>query len=151
MTIVRNAVLSIKSPAFVNSEFIPAQYACNGAGISPALLIEEIPLETVSLALVVEDPDAPNGTYDHWVMWNIPVKNKIEENTAPGTQGKNSNGENKYMGPCPPSGQSHRYHFKIYALDAKLDLPESAGKKELLKAMENHIIGTGQLTGLYKK
>jgi Raf kinase inhibitor-like YbhB/YbcL family protein len=129
---------------------IPAKYTCSGSNINPELTIKDIPSEAKSLALIVEDPDAPNGTFDHWIMWNIPVKEKIEENSVPGTQGKNGKNENKYMGPCPPSG-THHYHFGIYALGSKLDLPAGTDKKGLLKAMEGNILGKGELVGLYKK
>ena len=98
----------------------------------------------------MDDPDAPSGTFDHWIMWNIPPIDKIEENSAPGIQGINSKNQNKYYGPCPPSG-THHYHFRIYALDTKLDIPEKSDKKALLKALEGHIIATGELIGVYKK
>jgi Raf kinase inhibitor-like YbhB/YbcL family protein len=150
MTIVANKTLLIKSPAFANGGFIPSKYTCNGANINPELTIKDIPGDTKSLALIVDDPDAPKGTFDHWVMWNIPVKEKIEENSAPGMQGKNGKNENKYIGPCPPSG-THHYHFRVYALDTKFDLPVNTDKKNLLKAIEGHILGTGEIIGLYKK
>jgi Raf kinase inhibitor-like YbhB/YbcL family protein len=100
--------------------------------------------------VIVEDPDAEGGTIDHWLMWNIPVTDKIEENSALGIQGKNSKLENKYMGPCPPEG-THHYHFMVYALDAKLDLPADSDKSKLLTAMKGHMLSSGDLTGLYKK
>ncbi len=140
----------IKSPAFEDNEFIPSQYTCDGANINPELSFADVPEKTVTMALIMDDPDAPNGTFDHWLMWNIPVTNKIEENSALGVQGKNGRLENKYTGPCPPSG-THHYHFKIYALDKKLDLSPDADKTKLLAAMEGHILSTGELTGLYKK
>jgi hypothetical protein len=98
----------------------------------------------------VEDPDASKGTFDHWLMWDIPVKDTIEENSASGTQGTNGRGELKYTAPCPPSGV-HHYHFKIYALDNRLEIPAGSDKTALLKAMEGHIIGNGELIGVYKK
>lgn len=150
MAIVVNKTLTIKSPAFANNDFIPSKYTCTGDNINPEIQIKDVPGEAKSLALIIDDPDAPNGTFDHWVMWNIPVKDKIEENSSPGAQGRNGKKENKYTGPCPPSG-THHYHFKVYALDTKLDLPIDTDKKSLLKAMENHIIATGELVGLYKK
>jgi Raf kinase inhibitor-like YbhB/YbcL family protein len=150
MSLVINKTLSVKSPAFSNNDFIPSNYSCEGSNINPELTISEIPKDARSLALIMDDPDAPKGTFDHWVMWNIPVTEKISENSVPGAQGKNGKNENKYTGPCPPSG-THHYHFKIYALDTKLDLPISTDKKALLKAMEGHIIGSGELIGLYKK
>jgi Raf kinase inhibitor-like YbhB/YbcL family protein len=149
MAIVANKTLIIKSPAFGNNNFIPSKYSCNGININPELVISDIPKEAKSLALVVDDPDAPN-VFDHWVMWNIPIQHRIEENSAPGAQGKNGKGENKYTGPCPPSG-THHYHFRIYALDAKLDLPVNIDKKMLLNAMDGHILALGELIGLFKK
>ena len=142
--------LIIKSPAFTENDFIPSKYSCDGLNVNPALTIKNIPKDAKSLALIMDDPDAPNGTFDHWVIWNIPVKEKIQENSTPGTQGKNGRQENKYTGPCPPNG-THHYHFRIYALDTKLDLPTSTDKKGLLIAMENHIVATGELIGLYKR
>lgn len=150
MAIVANKTLTVKSPAFENNQSIPSKYTCDGSNINPALSIKDIPKESKSLALVIDDPDAPKGTFDHWIMWNIPVKEMIEENSAPGAQGKNGKGENKYYGPCPPSG-THHYHFHVYALDTKLDLPVNTDKNALLKAMEGHIIGQGELIGTYKK
>lgn len=150
MAIVLNKPLTIKSPAFANNEWIPAKYTCVGSNINPALSITDIPNGTESLALIVDDPDAPNGTYVHWVMWNIPVISVIDENSAPGIQGKNGKGENKYFGPCPPTG-IHHYNFKIYALDTKLILPLQADKNALLKAMDKHILASGGLIGLFKR
>ena len=149
LAIVASRTLTIKSPAFANNDFIPVKYSCNGANINPELIVSDIPEGTRSLALVIDDPDASKGTFDHWVMWNIPVKDKIEEDSAPGAQGRNSKNENKYIGPCPPSG-THHYHFRIYALDTKLDLPVSTDKHELLKAIDGHILAVGLLTGLFK-
>lgn len=150
MTTVLKKPLLVTSPEFSNNEIIPARYTCIGSDINPELRIAGIPENTKSLALIVDDPDAPNGTFDHWVMWNIPVVAKIEKNTAPGIQGKNGKGENKYMGPCPPSG-THHYNFKIYALDTKLDLHSDSDKKALLQAMNNHILASGGLIGLFNK
>ncbi len=134
---------------FGNNEFIPKKYTCQGEDINPKLIIKDIPNGTKTLALIMDDPDAPMGTWVHWVMWNIPPGN-IEENSAPGVQGVNSWGRNEYGGPCPPSG-IHRYFFKVYALDTELDLPETTTKEGLLKAMEGHILASAQLVGLYKK
>lgn len=142
--------LVVTSPDFLNNEMIPAAYTCIGADINPQIRVSGIPDNTKSLAIIVDDPDAPNGTFDHWVMWNIPVMNRIEKNTAPGIQGKNGKGQNKYMGPCPPTG-THRYNFNVYALDRTLDLPAGSAKNELLQAMDNHILASGELTGLFNK
>ena len=150
MTAISPASLTIKSSAFAPNELIPVKYTCDGSGINPPLTVKDIPKDAKSLALIMDDPDATNGTFDHWIMWNIPLKETMEENNAPGTQGKNGKHENKYTGPCPPSG-THHYHFKIYALDTKLDLPVNTDKKALLEAMNSHIIGVGELVGLYKR
>jgi Raf kinase inhibitor-like YbhB/YbcL family protein len=144
------ATLTLESPAFRNNEFIPTQFTCDGSGINPPLRISDIPAETQSLALIVDDPDAPNGTFDHWLMWNISPHGRIDENAVPGVIGRNGKGDNRYTGPCPPSG-IHHYHFKVYALDVMLNLSEGATKGELEKSMEGHVIGTGVLIGLYQK
>jgi Raf kinase inhibitor-like YbhB/YbcL family protein len=150
MVIVSESNLTVKSMAFENNDFIPSKYTCDGASFSPPLTIEGIPKNTVSLAIIMDDPDAP-GTFDHWVMWNIPpAMDQVAANSSPGVQGKNSKNENKYTGPCPPSG-THHYHFRVYALDTKLDLPLTTDKKELLKKMDGHILATGELIGLYKR
>ncbi len=144
--------LTVKSPAFESNQLIPTKFSCDGQEISPPLNIEGVPPEARSLALILEDPDAPRGTFDHWVVWNIPPTRKIEENTTPGDVGLNSAGENSYIGPCPPTGTTHRYFFKFYALDAKLALnTRSTRKKELEKAMQGHILAQGELVALYKR
>ncbi|TRW98044.1 YbhB/YbcL family Raf kinase inhibitor-like protein [Flavobacterium gawalongense] len=150
MSTIISTILTIKSPAFKNNEFIPSKYTCDGLNINPELIIEDIPVNTKSLAIIVDDPDAPNGTFCHWLLWDIPPKTTIKEDSRPGTQGRNSIHENKYFGPCPPSG-THHYHFKVYALDAKLNLPPNTGEKELLNTMRGHIISSGDLVGLYKR
>lgn len=150
MALVMNATLTVKSPAFANNDFIPKKYTCDGAGVNPPLTLEGLPEKTQSLAIIMDDPDAPKGTFDHWVVWNIPPATEIKENTKAGTTGKNGRNENKYTGPCPPSG-THHYHFKVYALNTNLDLPDHTTKEELLKAMEGKILAMGELTGLYDK
>lgn len=145
-----DTVLSVKCPAFGENEMIPVKYTCSGENINPEISISGIPAETKSLALIMDDPDAPSGDFVHWVMWNILTDGKISENSAPGVQGVNDFGENKYGGPCPPSG-THHYHFKIYALDTKLELPAETDKQGLLKAMEGHVLASGELVGLFKK
>jgi len=142
--------MKILSPKFENNGFIPKKFTCQGEDVSPAVIIEDIPKEAKSLALIVDDPDAPMGTWVHWVVFDIPLINCIEENSIPGKQGRNDFGGNNYGGPCPPSG-THRYFFKIYALDKILNLTEGIAKKELEKAMEGHVLGQAELIGLYKK
>jgi Raf kinase inhibitor-like YbhB/YbcL family protein len=143
-----NSPLTVTSTAFANNHYIPLKYTCATQNVNPALLIDHLPKNTKSLAVIVCDSDAAFGSFDHWIMWNIPPQKKIEENTAPGKQGANSNRENKYTGPCPISGV-HTYHFRVYALDTKLNLPDSTNKKTLEKAMKAHIISSGELIGLY--
>jgi Raf kinase inhibitor-like YbhB/YbcL family protein len=142
--------VTVRSPAFTNRGYIPFKYTCEGSNINPPLEIGNIPAKAKSLAIIVDDPDAPGGTVDHWLMWNIPVKGKIEEDSSPGLEGKNVNKENKYTGPCPPAG-THAYHFKVYVLDENLLLAKGANKKSLEKAMEGHTLAFGELIGLYKK
>jgi Raf kinase inhibitor-like YbhB/YbcL family protein len=150
MSVTASSTLVIKSPAFEDNEFISSKYTCDGVNVNPEISIGEIPKNTKSLAIIVDDPDAPSGSFCHWLMWNIAPKNSIKENSAPGIQGRNSFGENKYDGPCPPSGK-HHYHFKVYALNTKLNLLVSTDKNELEKAMKDHIIARGELVGLYKR
>jgi len=143
--------MTVSSPAFKEGQTIPEQYTCEGKNVSPALNISGYPDKTVTLALIMHDPDAPMaGGFTHWVAFNIDTANQIEENTSPGTAGSNSSNKRGYTGPCPPTG-THHYKFKVYALDAKLDLKKGATKAELEKAMEGHILSQGMLTGLYKK
>lgn len=142
--------MRLSSPEFKNNDFIPRKFTCQGEDINPALIIEEMPKETESLALIVDDPDAPMGTWIHWVVYDIAPVSRIEENSIPGKQGSNDFGRKNYGGPCPPSG-THRYFFKIYALDTMLNLREGISKSGLEKAMEGHILAKAELIGLYKK
>jgi Raf kinase inhibitor-like YbhB/YbcL family protein len=142
--------LTITSPAFERNKLIPSKYTCDGDDVNPPLNIKGTPEETKSLVLIVDDPDAPMGTWDHWIVWNIPPTNKIEENSDPGTEGLNDFRKHSYGGPCPPSG-THRYFFKVYALDTKLDLSPNSTKKDVEKAMKNHILAKGELVGLYSR
>jgi Raf kinase inhibitor-like YbhB/YbcL family protein len=142
--------LIISSPAFKNEGDIPSKYTCEGQNINPPLNIEGIPEEATSLVLVVEDPDAPRGTFDHWLVWNIEPTSAIGENTSPGISGKNSGAKTGYYGPCPPSG-SHRYYFNVYALNRNIDLPAGSDRKALQEAMQSYIIAKGGIMGRYKK
>ncbi len=145
--------LKITSPSFKDGEMIPRKYTCQGDDVNPQLDISGIPENTKSLVLIMDDPDAPMGTWDHWIVWNIsPDTKTIAENSVPAgaVQGKNSWGRNDYGGPCPPSG-THRYFFKLYALDTTLDIPEKSKKKDVEKAMQGHILEQAQLMGKYKK
>jgi Raf kinase inhibitor-like YbhB/YbcL family protein len=143
--------MTISSPAFLDGQSIPKQYTCDGDGINPPLEFSGVPAEAKSLALLLEDPDAPGGTWIHWLMWNIsPSTNQIAENSVPqeATQGQGSSGQNVYGAPCPPSG-IHHYIFTVYALSSELSLPSYSTSTNLQSAMQDHIISQAQLTGLY--
>jgi Raf kinase inhibitor-like YbhB/YbcL family protein len=142
--------LTISSAEFSQGGHIPKKYSCEGEDINPPLEISGFPKETKTLAIIVEDPDAPHGIFDHWVAWNIEPNEAITENANVGSSGRNSFGKTGYGGPCPPSG-SHRYYFKVYALDTRLDLAADSDKKQLQEAMEGHILASGELMGHYKK
>jgi len=142
--------MKIISLEFQNNQLMPSKFTCDGENINPALVIENIPQGAKSLALIMDDPDATIGTFVHWVTFDIPVTSKIEEGSTPGKKGNNTTGQKKYIGPCPPSG-THRYFFKIYALDTILNLNEGITKAQLEEAMDNHILDQAELIGLYKK
>ena len=142
--------MRVTCPAFGNEKFIPKKFTCDGPDINPTLVIGGIPAGTKSLALIVDDPDAPGGTWVHWVVYNIPVIEQIDEDSIPGEQGMNDFGKMDYGGPSPPSG-THRYCFKLYALNTRLALGEGVDKEALEAAMEGHIIDQAELTGLYKR
>lgn len=141
------------SPAFKTSESIPEKYTCKGENISPELVIQDTNPLAKSLAIIVDDPDATNGDWMHLIMWNIdPKTQSIPENSIPkgATVGKNDFGQNNYGGPCPPSGV-HRYFFKLYALDSKLELTSFSSKSDLEKAMQGHIIEMKDFFGIFNK
>lgn len=140
--------LNITSPAFKNEGDIPTRYTCDGEELSPPLHIDQIPEQTRTLALIAEDPDAPQGTFDHWIAWNIQTQAIIAEGERPGISGHNSAGKTGYHPPCPPDG-THRYYFYFFALDTAIDLPAGASKEELKQAMEGHIIARGDIMGHY--
>lgn len=146
----------ITSSEFTNNQSIPSKYTCDGnppaGGINPPLEFSDIPENTKSFVLIVDDPDAPVGTWVHWVVFNIPQDVKeIKEHSVPsGIEGITSFGKTGYGGPCPPSG-THHYHFKVYALDTTLPLGSQADKKAILEAAQNHIVAQGELIGLYSK
>jgi Raf kinase inhibitor-like YbhB/YbcL family protein len=143
----------ISSPAFENSGAIPSRYTCDNIDVSPPLLIENVPSAAKSLALIVDDPDAPVGTWVHWVVWNIdPAVSEIKENSVPkgGMEGINDFRKHAYGGPCPPSG-THRYFFKLYALDRTLSIATHSEKAHVEKAMSGHVIASAQLMGKYRR
>ena len=145
--------LKLSSPAFQHNQMIPSKHTCDGADVNPPLVIENVPPEAKSLALIMDDPDAPAGTWVHWVVWNIdPGTHEIRENSAPSgaMQGINDFRKHNYGGPCPPSG-THRYFFKLYALDVTLTLGQNTAKAALERAMKGHVVVQSQLIGLYKR
>ena len=143
--------ISITSPSFQSGGDIPTKFTCNGTNVSPELQISSVPNEAKSVVLIVDDPDAPRGLFTHWIVWNIdPKTTRVAENSAPtaGVQGTNDFGKRNYGGPCPPSGM-HRYFFKIFALDTKLELKPSARRAELDAAMRGHVLTQGELMARY--
>jgi len=151
--------IQLTSTAFAEGKPIPAKYTCDGADLSPPLKWSNVPEGTKSLALISDDPDAPVGTWVHWVIYNIPPdatelaeglpKSEVLTNGA--KQGMTDFKRIGYGGPCPPPGRPHRYFFKVYALDAELDLKPGATKQQLLRAMDGHILAEGQLMGTYQR
>jgi len=152
------AEIKLTSSAFAEGELIPRKYTCDGENVSPPLAWEPGPESTKSFALICDDPDAPLKTWVHWVIFNIPADTRNlpenvprEKTLANGAkQGKNDSRKIGYVGPCPPGG-THRYFFKLYALDTLLDLEPGITKKDLLKAMEGHVLAQGTLMGRYKR
>ncbi|MDE2025681.1 MAG: YbhB/YbcL family Raf kinase inhibitor-like protein [Patescibacteria group bacterium] len=144
--------MHLTSSVFVNNGTIPSKYTCDGENVNPPLAIEDVPVTAKSLALIVDDPDAPMGTWVHWVAFNIPpTLQTIQENSIPsGVQSETSFGKLGYGGPCPPSGV-HHYHFKLYALDTMLSLDQSAKKSDVVHAMQEHILAQTELVGLYSR
>jgi Raf kinase inhibitor-like YbhB/YbcL family protein len=149
----------ISSSAFSEGEMIPKKFSCEGADVSPPLRWSEPPTATHSFALIMDDPDAPAGTWVHWVLYNLPANTKelpegVEkrEQLASGAlQGRNDFGKIGYGGPCPPPGKPHRYYFKLYALDSKLEVKAGATKADLERAMKGHTLGQTQLVGRYSR
>jgi Raf kinase inhibitor-like YbhB/YbcL family protein len=145
--------LKIESPAFGENEKVPAEFTCDGDNINPQLDISGVPGGTVSLVLIVDDPDAPGGTWVHWTMWNLdPSTTNISENSVPAgvIEGVTDFGVPGYGGPCPPSG-THRYFFKLFALDITLDLDSSASAADVGSAIQGHVLDSAELVGLYGK
>lgn len=151
-------VIKIKSPAFEEGELIPKKYTCDGVNVSPPLQWSSLPADVESIVLICEDPDAPSGLWTHWIIFNLPAETKgvsefimereVLENGA--QQGLNDFGTIGYRGPCPPGG-SHRYYYRIYALDVLLELPSRINRQDLLEAMNGHIIDQGQIMGIYTR
>lgn len=154
----KTIALTIRSPAFQPEALIPGKYTCDGADISPPLTWSGVPEGATSLALIADDPDAPGKTWVHWVLFNLPPEtNSLSEHLPTDAtlengaiQGITDFGRPGYGGPCPPGG-THRYYFKLYALDTTLDLSPKAKKADVVQAMEGHILAKGQLMGKYKR
>lgn len=151
--------LELSSSAFQEGGEIPTKYTCEGQDVSPTLTWGGLPAGTQSLALIVDDPDAPVGVFTHWVLFNLPADSRGLPEAMPtqaqlsdgSLQGKNDFGKIGYGGPCPPPGRPHRYQFTLYALDQTLDLKAGASKKQVLDAMQGHILAQGRLTGTYQR
>lgn len=150
--------MNLTSTSFQGSQ-IPAKFTCSGAGISPQLAWSATPAGTASFALIVADPDAPRGTFVHWVLYDLPATVRALPEGLPGLgqltdgsrQGRNDFGEVGYGGPCPPRGSAHHYHFTLYALDVKLNLPVGATRAQVEAAMQSHILARGELIGIYQR
>lgn len=151
--------LYVTSTAFQEGEKIPDKYTCQGQDISPPLAWSELPEGTRSFVLIMNDPDAPGGTFTHWVIFNIPSNSRGLPEAVPTetqlsdrtVQGKNDFGRIGYGGPCPPPGRAHRYKFTLYALDQLSDLKAGVSKKQILDAMQGHVLAQGELTGMYQR
>lgn len=144
--------MKIESSAFQHQSPIPKKYTGDGDDVSPPLSFIDLPKGTKSLALIMDDPDAPRGTFDHWIIWNLPPETRnLSEGVQGLKQGMNHFNELCYRGPLPPKGPRHRYFFKAYALDTMIDLEEGITKKELEDAMEGHILGKAELVGTYQR
>lgn len=146
------AKMKITSAAFQHGGNIPSKFTCDGSNTSPPLQISDVPSEAKGLVLIVDDPDAPSGLFTHWTAWNIlPQTSAVAEGSTPkGVHGTNDFGKSGYGAPCPPSG-THRYYFKIFALDRELDLPAGAKRGQLDAAMKGHVIAQGELMGRYSR
>jgi len=145
-----NNQLKLISTVFSQNGHIPPAYTCEGKNVNPPLKVKNIPNGTKTLALILEDPDAPRGVFDHWIVWNISPNEAIAEASNPGVSGTNSFGKTGYGGPCPPSGV-HRYFFRVFALNSELDLMAGSTKQELLDAIKGHVLSAAELMGHYQK
>ncbi len=144
-------LMTLTSTDFENNGEIPTKFTCQDENVNPNLIISDTPENAKSLALIVDDPDAPGGTFTHWLMWDInPTLTEITTESTPGVEGINDFGKNKYNGPCPPYGR-HRYSFKIYALNTILDLPPDTNSSTLQKAIKNHVLDMAEIIGTYQK
>ncbi|MFC1847615.1 YbhB/YbcL family Raf kinase inhibitor-like protein [Chloroflexota bacterium] len=155
----QEGTMKITSPVFQEGEAIPVRYSCDGENISPELNWSGAPEETLSFALITDDPDAPGGTFTHWIIFNVQPDNRGLPEAVPGEsqpddgalQGENDFGNIGYDGPCPPRGARHHYHFTLYALDQNLDLPAGATKSQVLKAIQGHILAQAELVATFQR
>jgi Raf kinase inhibitor-like YbhB/YbcL family protein len=151
--------LSVKTPAFDQGQSIPKRYTGEGEDVSPKLEWSEVPAGTQSIALICDDPDAPVGIWVHWVLFNLPPTTRSLDEGMPkdrelkngARHGNNDWKQSGYRGPMPPPGKAHRYFFRVYALDAKMDLPTGATRQQLLEAMKSHILAQGEVMGTYRR
>jgi hypothetical protein len=151
--------LELKTTAFVNGGEIPKKFTCSGADLSPALTWSGVSPAAHSLVLIADDPDAPRGTWTHWLIWNIPAHftelpegtPKLEVLESGARQGTNDFGHIGYGGPCPPPGKAHRYYFRLFALDVALDLQAGAGRNDLERAMKRHVLSQAEWMGTYRR
>lgn len=159
MSMTIGSQLKLNTSAFEPGGYIPEKFTCDGDDMSPELSWSDVPEGTESFTLIVDDPDAPRGTFTHWVVYNLPAtvtsleeridfKKVIEKG---GSQCKNDGGMVGYMGPCPPPGKPHHYHFKLYALDTVLDVPSLMSRKAIEAAMKGHILAESEIVGLYRR
>lgn len=150
---------AMKSTAFSNGGEIPRRYTCSGENVSPAMSWSEMPAKAQALVLIADDPDAPAGTWTHWILWNLPARATSLPEAVPSResldngarQGRNDFGRIGYGGPCPPPGKPHRYFFRLYALDAALDLKAGASRSELESAMKAHVVAQTEWMGQFKR
>lgn len=151
--------LNVTSSGFSPGASIPNKFTCKGEDLSPALEWNGAPSNTVAFAIIMDDPDAPSGTWVHWVMWNLSATThslsegvpKREQLQNGARQGRNSFGKTGYNGPCPPPGQTHRYFFRLYALDSKVELPAGADRNALDAAMKGHVLAQGEYMGTFHR
>lgn len=145
-------MLSITSPSFIDSSAIPAQFTCDGQNTPPPLDFSQVPRSAQSLVLIVDDPDSPSGTWQHWLVWNLPPTTTHLAGSLPdgAIQGKNDFGQISYGGPCPHTG-THHYHFRLFALDTTLNLPSGANRPQIDQLMSGHVVATGELVGTYSR
>jgi len=147
--------MNITSPSFNQGESVPEKFTCEGKSVNPELIFREVPAGTKSIALIMNDPDVPSGTFTHWLVWNMPPQIPgIAEGTLPqgALEGATSLGKPGYVGPCPPAGKTHRYYFRVFALDEMpMDLNTGASRMELERGMQGHVLAEGELMGIYRR